>query len=295
MLRTGTCYLKAAFFTLAVTAWILAEATLLPVWGAAPDQQEDICTNAAVIMCENWEDRALGTSDLGRAKYKNPGWLTTLPQTGMTVIDASSGNVYNGNRGLQFRYLQNEEFPGQMETVSPNDYPTLYWRYYTRFSSNWKFSSIGTKGFETVTQGGQSVYAWWNGAGFTDANELAQYTQNVSNPVAYRGNVNGGPFIITPGQWYCLELRVTYNTGASNGTIQFWVDDVLRADHPNIKVESPAGMTIEGWILSTYWNMPGTHPLMYRWFDNFVISRERIGCLSRDTTTPAPPTGLRVN
>jgi hypothetical protein len=59
------------FIAITVVAVVFRTA---PVLAAAPDGQEDICTNPAVFFCDNFEGRALGTGDLSRATYKNNGW-----------------------------------------------------------------------------------------------------------------------------------------------------------------------------------------------------------------------------
>lgn len=48
-----------------------------PVLAAAPDGQEEICSNPAVFFCDNFEARALGSGDFGRQLYKNNGWAVS--------------------------------------------------------------------------------------------------------------------------------------------------------------------------------------------------------------------------
>jgi len=293
MLRTGACYLKAAFLTLPVAALMIAMATLSPAWAAAPDGQEDICSSPAVIFCDNFENRATGFNDMARPIYKNPGWGQPGLGNEITVINASSGNVYNGTRGVQFYYPASttETGLGFMAIEGWNNETDLYFRYYHKFSANWRFSDIATKGFETLINHspGQSMYNWWS-SGDT---EVKHFAQNVG--IVYSANVNGGEFRPQLDRWYCWEIRVKYNSGSSNGILEAWVDGVQRWNYQNVALDSP-GTTMLGFLVSGYWNRPsGGYPTMYRWFDNFVVSRQRIGCLSTDTTPPAAVTGLRAN
>lgn len=81
------------------------------------------------------------------------------------------------------------------------------------------------------------------------------------------------------GKWYCVEARARLNdAGRSNGVFELWIDD-----------RSEARLTGLGWMgsfqeyginavyLENYWNAGAPQP-QDRYFDNFVISTERIGC-----------------
>src|SRR3972149_953965 len=278
-------------------------------WAAT---EEAICANAPVIFCDNFEDRATGNGDLTTNKGgKTIGWGggSAVPGAGSAnAIDPSgtggyggAAKVYAGSRGLEYRYVaatgQFATGPGYM-TRSFSNIRELYFRYYHRFSNPWTFSPGATKGFETGINisPGQSMYNWWSENGQT---QLKQFAQNDSNSPSQRfvGNVNGGTY--TPGlnQWYCWEIHIIYNTTptGTDGLVEAWVDDVLRYSYPNVNINNPVAL-MNGMILSGYWNQSTpdnacephcwTHPEMFRWFDNFVISTARIGCLSG---TPLPP------
>ena len=173
----------------------------------------------------------------------------------------------------------------------------LYIRFYQKWSSNFKWSRVSTKGFSTLSPL-QSIYHWKSPWG---SGEMVFNTTKDANRSTHYANVNGNGFFPNLDQWYCLESHFKYDTNGTNGLIEVWVNGVKRWNYPNIQVEDPpAQMT--GLMLSGYWNCvkgpeknyacdqpEDQHPLMYRWLDNFVVSKQRIGCLN-----PNAPTGLTV-
>lgn len=286
---------KIAYFkTLLLLTLMISSA-----WAAAPDGQEDICATSAVIFCDNFEARSIGSGDLGRITYKS-GWALS-EFTNLTVIDASSGNTYSGTRALQFRYPASTDGIGFMQPNFSGTYQDLYFRWYQKWSANFQFSPIATKGAETTVSGGasgQSMYFLWNNWG---DGEISHYAQNVTRE--FSANTNGGTWSPTLGQWYCVEERFRYNTNGANGIVEGWIDNVKRWDYPNVQLDNN-GTVINGMVLSGYWNNSTgsqgnpagvAHPLMSRWHDNFVISTQRIGCLgSAPSLLPTAPTGLAI-
>lgn len=296
-------HLKIVCFILATILLMLGQSTIFSLWASAPDGQEDICTSAVVIFCDNFEARSLGSNDLVRLTYKS-GWLLSS-LSNMTVVDSSSGGVFNGNRALQFRYPASTDGIGFMEISFPTSFSDVYFRWYQKWSSNFQFSNIATKGASTHINHapGQSMYFWWNN--WRDG-VISHYAQNVNRE--FNANVNGGQWSPAMDRWYCMEVRFKYNSGASDGVLEAWIDGVKRWDYQNVALDSP-GTMMQGMLLSGYWNNSTgqggnpagvSHPLMYRWHDNFVVSSQRIGCLGATTpppppsTAPVPPSGLII-
>jgi len=117
--------------------------------------------------------------------------------------------------------------------------------------------------------------------------------------------MNGAPSFEN-NRWYCLEIRMTMNTASTSqdGYLQGWIDNVQHYEYPNINLDETIPNNIRGFLLSGYWNCQqrdcsgpeDTHPLMYRWHDNFVVSTERIGCLSTQRVPPpSTPKNLQAN
>lgn len=291
-------YLKVVSFTIVILASMLGEPIPFTVQAAAPDGQEDICTSPAVIFCDNFEARSLGGGTTLSEQFYKSTWNPSSASD-MTVVN---NTINGGAKALEFLYPESTDGIGYMEIAFAAQQSDLYFRWYQKFSSNFQFSLIATKGAETLINHspGQSMYFWWNNWGDGGISHLAQNADHD-----FEANVNGGTWFPAMNQWYCLEARFKYNSGASDGVLQSWVNGTLRWDYSNVALDSP-GTLMKGMLLSGYWNNSTSqqgnpagvsHPTMYRWFDNFVISTQRIGCLGSAPTPappPATPSGLTV-
>lgn len=90
------------------------------------------------------------------------------------------------------------------------------------------------------------------------------------------------------GRWYYIEAHARLNdTGRSNGLFELWIDDWLEARRADLDW---AGRQREYGIntvfLENYGNA-GSPADQSRYFDDFVVSTQRIGCgrVVGDTTT----------
>jgi len=75
------------------------------------------------------------------------------------------------------------------------------------------------------------------------------------------------------GRWVCHEMRVQQGT---SGGYTFWADDVMIAERNGVNLNG--GYNFNNAMLDTYWN-GGSPVAQNRYYDNFVISTERIGCV----------------
>ena len=86
----------------------------------------------------------------------------------------------------------------------------------------------------------------------------------------------GGPHL---GEWHCVEAHVRLNdAGRTNGLFELWIDGELdaRADGLNW-VGSYDEYGLNAVFLENYWNA-GSPVAQERYFDQLVVSTERIGC-----------------
>jgi hypothetical protein len=82
------------------------------------------------------------------------------------------------------------------------------------------------------------------------------------------------------GKWFCIEAHVCLNDpGRSNGVHEFWIDGQLEARRTGLNfVGTYTDYGINAIYLENYWN-DGSPRLQERYFDSFVVSTRRIGCL----------------
>ncbi|MEO6546100.1 MAG: hypothetical protein ABIP05_18970, partial [Nitrospiraceae bacterium] len=219
--------------------------------------------------------------------------------------------VYTGSHALQMTYPAGQNTGGGfMDLAWKGNSRTIYYRWYTKFSSNFKWSYVATKHNEISTGNGHTHHlAWFSSGGGT--------SKAPANSFGYAGfypkqNVNG-VLTVVPNKWYCHEMRVTMNStgGTPDGYLQGWIDGVQHWEYPNVNLDNTTPGAITGTLISGYWNcysggsgsdactdpVNDYHPLMYRWHDNLVVSTERIGCLagSTDSTPPSPPGNLQIS
>lgn len=96
------------------------------------------------------------------------------------------------------------------------------------------------------------------------------------------------------GTWKCIEHHVTLNNaGQSNGVSEFWIDDRLEASRTDLNfVGSYSAFGINSIFFENYINN-GSPQTQSRYWDNIVVSTQRIGC-NPDSNVLLPPTNLRV-
>ena len=97
-------------------------------------------------------------------------------------------------------------------------------------------------------------------------------------------------------KWYCVESHVKLNDpGQSNGIQEFWVNGKLEARSSNLNfVGSYTDYGLNAVLLENYWNA-GSPQVQERYFDNFVVSTQPIGCNPMSgLAAPSPPSNVLV-
>jgi hypothetical protein len=89
------------------------------------------------------------------------------------------------------------------------------------------------------------------------------------------------------GRWYCCELMVKANTvGLRDGRIACWLDGVLIADFPNLRLRDVDSLKINRFNLSLHAGS-NTAGETWKYYDNVVAAKSYIGPLS--TAGPVMP------
>jgi len=81
------------------------------------------------------------------------------------------------------------------------------------------------------------------------------------------------------GRWYCVEAHAALNdAGLANGVFELWVNGNLEAKETGLNfLGTFSGYGINAVFFENYWNK-GAPATQERYFDNIVVSTQRIGC-----------------
>lgn len=181
----------------------------------------------------------------------------------------------------------------------------VYWRVYVRYAPNWvggggnKMSRAQSLAATTYAQA--MIAHVWSGSRPGHHIQIDRLAIEPWTGVGWRGKVMTEEYNDFPhlqplgvaetdttlfdrehtGKWQCIEAHAKLNDpGRGNGVFELWVAD-----------RREARITGLGWIgsfrefginvvyLENYWNDGAPQP-QERYFDNFVVSTQRIGCLS---------------
>lgn len=208
----------------------------------------------------------------------------------------NAGDVNAGSLKLAFGKTPNSYFrPVDSGTAN---YREVYWRFYLRNQPGWTGGG-GEKLARAIIFAGSNwsealiAHVWSGGSGGnylvldpasgTDAQGNVRTTKyNDFANLRWLGARTGTTPIFDAahvGQWYCIETRVRVNDpGQSNGVFELWIDGNLEARVTNLNwVGSYTAYGINALFLENYWN-DGSPRQQERYFDNLVVSTQRIGC-----------------
>jgi len=95
----------------------------------------------------------------------------------------------------------------------------------------------------------------------------------------HRETVN--PPVMVTGQWYCIEMTMDGGTPSTDGSItdgqlDFWVDGLEIGPWTDLWLRTTADLKLDVLWLSLFHH--GEHSVEGMFFDNVVVSTERIGC-----------------
>jgi hypothetical protein len=179
-------------------------------------------------------------------------------------------------------------------------YRSIYWRFYIRTDGEWTGGGGDKMSRATVfadsTWAQAAIAHVWSGKHLPDANALvldpasgtdesgAVLTQRYNDFAHLRwlGAQLGRTRLFDAeraGRWHCVEAHVQLNDpGRANGVFELWIDGARDARRERLDwVGRFSAYGVNAVFLENYWN-DGSPAAQSRVFDNFVVSRERIGC-----------------
>jgi hypothetical protein len=288
------------------------------IWTVAASASE--CTNwqtlqPAWIWCDDFEQDRLSSY----FEYDNHNGFAR-----------TSGEGLNGSTGMKATYLPGDSSAGGMKlafghTPGPyfkpvgagtQIYREVYWRAYLRNEAGWVGGAGDKLTRATVfanSNWAQAMIAhlWGDGEGAsylsldpasgTDTAGNVQTTSyNDFGNFRWLGAQRGATAIFDSslvGKWHCIEAHVKLNdAGQADGVFEFWIDDNLEGRETTLNwLGSYSGEGINAIFFENYWNA-GSPVKQARYWDNIVVSIQRIGCAPSggDTDPPTAPSNLTV-
>jgi hypothetical protein len=282
---------------------------------SAASECSDAPSHPEWIFCDDFE----ASADLvGPGRYfeytDDDGDFVPLPDAG---IDGSTGmrarfqpgEVEAGSLKLGFggnpnRYMQ--------KGIRPNEnFREVFYRMMLRTQPGWRGSPAKLSRitiFPFADSWGQAMIAHlWSDSGerlgmdpvrCVDASDQVKCTKyNDFDHMDWLGFKPGSTLLFATensGRWFCVEHHVRLNEpGQSNGIQEFWIDDHLEARSDDLNfVRGFRDYGLNAVFFENYWN-DGSPVTQERYFDNIVVSTQRIGCPTTNvepTVTPSRPT-----
>jgi hypothetical protein len=178
-------------------------------------------------------------------------------------------------------------------------YRDMYWRMYVRTqpgwtggsavklsraivfaSSNWAEAAIAHVWGDDASA---SSYVDLDPVRGTDVSgNLLTTTYNDFANFTWLGLVHGTVPLFSDanaGTWYCVEAHMKLNdAGQSNGVFETWINGALNAQATGLNfLGAYSSYGINAVFFENYWNAGAVQP-EERYFDNLVVSTQRIGC-----------------
>ena len=261
-------------------------------------------TKPAWLWCDDFEQDRLGQY----FEYS----------TGEGSFLRAAGAGYAGSAGMRVRFRPKQVDAGSLHLAigkTPSAFfravdagtavhREVYWRFYLRYAPSWvggggnKVSRAQSLAAMTFAQA--MIAHVWSGSMPGDHVPIDRLGLDPWTGIGWRGKLmtteyNDFPHLqglgtaytrttlfdrVHTGKWHCLEAHARLNDpGRSNGLFELWI-----ADRPEAKLSgldwigSFRDFGINAVYLENYWN-DGAPQAQERYFDNFVVSTERIGCL----------------
>jgi hypothetical protein len=253
------------------------------------------------IWCDDFEQNRLSSYfeyDNAGGDFVRAAGVGLNGSYGMRARWSSAGQVSAGSLHLAFGKTPQSYF--RAVDAGTQIYRDIYWRMYVRRAPGWTggggdklsraivFASssswaeaIGAHVWSGTSPGPTQSYLTIDPASGTDAaGNLTATGYNDFN--RWLGQVTGTTPMYsdaTAGTWYCVEAHVKLNdAGQSNGVFQLWIDGSLEAQETGMNwLGSFSSYGINAVFFENYWNA-GAPKAEERYFDNLVVSTQRIGC-----------------
>jgi Polysaccharide lyase 14 len=240
-----------------------------------------------------------------------------------------AGTGVNGSKAGAFTFASNSSSAGGIKIAfgrtpssyfravdnGSSDYRDIYWRMFIYLPDDWVGNGADKLSRATIfadanwsqamiahvwsggDPGSQAEFLLLDPASGTDlAGNLLTTKYNDFSNIRWLG-IKSSKFPVFAqqnfGKWHCVEAHVKLNDpGQSNGIFQLYINNNLETEHDALNwVGNYTAYGINAVLFENYWNA-GSPVTQTRYFDNLLISTQRIGCGGNGLAPPMPPTNL---
>lgn len=260
----------------------------------------------ATIFCDDFEDDSPLTKRYFEYNDKNGSFVR------------EEGVGVQGSAGMRARFSKGQVEAGAIKksigrsedpylhatsSMPQETFKEIYWRIDVRFQEGW----VGG-GADKLTRATMLLKGWkqgmiahvWSGgkaeshnymvidpaSGINESGEIVSTRYNDFKNLRWLGSQRGTTNLFSEenaGKWHCVVAHAKLNTpGKSDGLFELWINDKLQARKEDINWHGtynadPQSLGINAVFFENYWNA-GSPQEQERYFDNIVISTERIAC-----------------
>ena len=215
-------------------------------------------------------------------------------------LSQSEESSFDGVISLRQSYEVGQVSAGWVIKVADQGFPDhIFVRWYHKFGPGYvsvppKMARVGYRqrfgSWDTIFR----VNAWSiSASGELTADVVAQNSsQTESGWLPLRRS--GYSSLEHLGEWVAIEIELNLNSpGEADGYYRFWVNDELVIEVQDVDLRGNTTDRTNEVMLDGYWNGGSTGSLV-RYFDNFVISSQKIGLYTSSSTDarPLPPSSL---
>jgi hypothetical protein len=202
----------------------------------------------------------------------------------------SGDDKFDGTYSLCQLYTPGQVDAGWVIRVDNSGFPEhLFYRWYHKFEKGFtgfppKMARVRYRMRSGDWSSSLALHCWID-KGFVVADVAAKTSTQANSsgwlPVA----VSSFSFdsLANMGRWVCFEMEVQLNTpGKNDGLYRVWADNLQIIERLNVDLRGIETYKLNEVMLDCYWN-GGSPKEQRRYYDNFVISTQRIGMMAGST------------
>ncbi len=208
-----------------------------------------------------------------------------------TGLARSTADAAEGSASLRQTYTTGQIDAGWVIKVKPGGYPEhIFYRWYHKFGPGYTSfpPKMARSGYRPRNGSWVAVYMVhsWVDNSLPNLDVLANNSsQGPWLPIA-RSNFDLSQNL---DKWVSYEVEVKLNTpGRTDGHYRLWINNILAIERNNVDLRGNTADKINEVMLDTYWNGGATSNLV-RYYDNFVISTQKIGPIEDIPAPNSPP------